>query len=503
MTDRQTPWYRSGAALVLGALIFPPAGLVLLWMRSPMGIIVRIFGSLVIAAIGVAHLFLFYGLHVEMDGTGMRPIFSFHKPSKHFEHVEEHRAAQEAPKVQPAAAPEVVQAATPAAAPVAAYWRDFRGPNRLGRYDEKPILTNWPASGLERMWKQPIGGGYASFTVAGGVAYTIEQRRANEVVAAYDVRTGRELWTNSWPAFFQESMGGDGPRATPIYDDGRVYALGAAGEFRAIDPATGRAIWNKNILRENNAENITWGMSNAPLVVDGKVIVTPGGGKGRSIVAYDKVSGKLLWSSLDDKTSYTSPMVVTLNGKRQIIAVTATRAVGLTMEEGSLLWEYPWTTQYDINCAQPIVVAPNRFFISAGYGHGAAVVELTPDGAKYQAKTVWANLRMKNKFNSSVLHEGHIYGLDEGILACVRADNGEQPWKGGRYGYGQLLLASGHLVVLAENGDLALVRATPSKHEELARFSAIDGKTWNHPVISDGILLVRNMTEMAAFRIAK
>jgi len=502
MAEKRIPWYRSTVALILSVLVFPPLGLVLLWMRPKTGVLRRVFGSLVILVIGVVHLFAFYGLHVEMDGTGMKPIFSFQKPSVQQQRLEEHRAAQEATPPAPAA---VVEAAAPAPSTptISAYWADFRGPGRLGHYDEKPILTSWPSSGLERLWKQPIGGGYASFSVAGETAYTIEQRRGSEVVAAYNIRTGRELWTNSWSALFQEGMGGDGPRATPVYDNGRVYALGAEGEFRCIDAATGRTIWNINILADNGAQNITWAMSNAPLIVEGKVIVTPGGDKGRSIVAYDKISGKRLWSSLDDKASYTSPMLVTLGGKRQILAVTATRAVGLTVEEGSLLWEYPWSTQYDINCAQPIVTARNRFFISAGYGHGAALVELTPEGDKFLTKTLWANLRMKNKFNSSVMHEGHIYGLDEGILACIKADTGEQTWKGGRYGYGQLLLASGHLVVLSEDGDLALVRATPAKHEELTRFNAIDGKTWNHPAISGGLLLVRNTTEMACFRLAK
>jgi outer membrane protein assembly factor BamB len=244
-------------------------------------------------------------------------------------------------------------------------------------------------------------------------------------------------------------------------------------------------------------------MSNSPLIVDGKLIALPGGAGGRSVVAYDPATGARIWGALDDKTSYTSPMVVTLGGKRQLLVVTATRAAGLSIDAGKLLWEYPWSTDYDINAAQPIVVAANRFFISAGYGHGAALVELTPRGGDgFDARTVWQNIRMKNKFNSSVLHEGHVYGLDEGILACVEIATGNQKWKGGRYGFGQLVLASGHLVVITESGDLVLVKATPQKHEELASFPAIEGKTWNYPAISGGILLVRNTTEMAAFRIA-
>ena len=200
--------------------------------------------------------------------------------------------------------------------------------------------------------------------------------------------------------------------------------------------------------------------------------------------------------------AYASPTVATVGGRRQLLVMTAGRAVGLAVEDGKLLWEYPWVTQEDINAAQPIVVAANRVYISSGYGHGAAVLELSPQGAGFQARPVWANTRMKNKFNSAVLHGGYLYGLDEGILACVDVESGELKWKGGRYGYGQLLLAGSHLVVLTEEGDVVLVRAAPEKHQEVARFGALKGKTWNIPAISDGVLLVRNEVEMAAFRIA-
>ena len=194
--------------------------------------------------------------------------------------------------------------------------------------------------------------------------------------------------------------------------------------------------------------------------------------------------------------------MATVGGRRQLLVMTAGRAVGLAVEDGKLLWEYPWITQQGINAAQPIAVAASRVYLSSGYGHGAAVLELTPQGDGFQPRVVWANTRMKNKFNSAVLHEGYLYGLDEGILACVDVESGELKWKGGRYGYGQLLLASGHLVVLTEEGDVVLVRAAPEKLQEVARFNALNGKTWNIPAISDGLLLVRNEVEMAAFRIA-
>ena len=492
--------------ILAASLILPPAGLILLWLRRDTSVFRKSLGSLAIVMVGVAHLFFFYGLHMEFSGE-IRPVFTFQGGERHYRQLEAHRAAFQAPAPPPAIAEPAPAAPSktepvPAPASGSTYWADFLGPGRLGHYDQKPILTQWPAGGLPQVWKQPVGGGYASFTAANGLVFTIEQRRGNEVVAAYDLRTGRERWTHSWKALFEEIMGGNGPRATPVWDDGRVYALGAEGELRCLEAATGKLVWNKNILADNGAANIRWGMSASPLVVDGKVIVTPGGRHGNSVVAYDKLTGKRVWSSLDDKAAYASPTVATVGGRRQLLVMTAKRAVGLAVADGRLLWEYPWVTDNDINAAQPIAVAANRVYLSSGYGHGATVLELTAQGDGFQTRVVWANTRMKNKFNSAVLHEGFLYGLDEGILACVDPQTGELKWKGGRYGYGQLLLASGHLVALTEEGDVVLVRATPEKLQEVARFNALTGKTWNIPAISDGLLLVRNQVEMAAFRIA-
>jgi outer membrane protein assembly factor BamB len=192
-------------------------------------------------------------------------------------------------------------------------------------------------------------------------------------------------------------------------------------------------------------------------------------------------------------------MLVTLAGVRQILVFSASRLAGITPESGKLLWEYPWKTQFDINASQPLLIGDNRVFISSGYGTGAAVVELTQQQGIFAVREVWRNIRMKNQFTSSVLHDGFIYGLDESILACVDANTGDLKWKGGRYGYGQVMLASGHLIVLTEAGDLVLVRATAERHQELVRFGVLDGKTWNHPAMSDGFLLIRNLNEMAAF----
>jgi outer membrane protein assembly factor BamB len=347
-----------------------------------------------------------------------------------------------------------------------------------------------------------VGVGYASFTIADGRAYTIEQRRRQELVAAYDVSTGRELWTQSWNAEFVGDDTGGGPRSTPTWDDGRIYALGATGELRCLDAKNGAVIWGKNILTENGAQNLQWAMSASPLIVDDKVIVLPGGAGGKAVVAYNKLTGAPVWKSQGDQAAYVSPMLVTLAGRRQILVEMASRIFGLAPEDGSLLWSQSWDTQMGINVSQPIIVDKNRFFLSSGYGKGAALIEITANGKGFEAKSIWENINMKNKFNSSVLHQGYVYGLDEGILTCVDVNTGVRKWKGGKYGYGQVLLAGNNLIVMSAEGELALVKASPDAYSETARFTALDGKTWNYPAIAGGRLFVRNAKEMAAYNIA-
>ena len=460
-------------------------------------------GAVLLAAFAagvVGLLVVAFDLQIEFAGNGMRPLFSFGAPDVHYAALEADRAGTT--PAAPAVAgtnPAGLAPAAPATAGHDAYWTDFRGPHRDGLYAETAIRTEWPGTGLEPLWSQPVGGGYASFVVADGLAFTMEQRRDEEVVAAYDVDTGAEVWTHAWPAHFRETMGGPGPRATPTWHAGRLYALGATGRFVCLDAATGAVVWERNILVDGGAANLPWAMSGAPLIVDDMVVVQPGGPHGWSVAAYDRLTGDVAWHVLDDVQGYTSPMLATLGGVRQIVVVSAERATGLRPDDGTLLWEYPWTVPIVPNIAQPLIINNTRLFLSAGYGKGAALVELTPAGDRFTAATVWETNRMKNKFSSSVLIDGYIYGLDESILACIDAATGELLWKGGRYGYGQLLAAGDHLVVLTERGDLVLVRATPDGHEEVAGFRAIEGKTWNVPAMAGGRILVRNARQMAAF----
>ncbi|MBI5085205.1 MAG: PQQ-like beta-propeller repeat protein [Acidobacteria bacterium] len=466
------------------------------------------------ASLAVGVMMKFYGLRFQMDGTGYRPMAYFDRTEARLKEIEKRtelegaaaapaasplvKASASSPAAVPAAMPAAVPAAVPmtgpSVVPASAPWPGFYGSLRNGTYTEGAILTTWPKSGLKEAWRRPVGQGYGSMTVAQGLLFTIEQRRGQEVAAAYDAATGKAAWTNSWKAFFQEPMGGDGPRSTPSWDEGRLYVLGATGEFRCLDAATGKVIWRRNILEENGTPNLLWGMAASPLVTGELVLVMGGNGVG----AYEKKTGAPLWRALEDRGSYTAPMLVTLGGQPQFLLVMSRRALGLSLDGKKVLWEVPWVTEYDTNSAIPIVVDANHVILTAGYGHGAVLLEISKDGAR----EVWKSQAMKCKFNNAVLHKGVVYGLDEGIMAAMDAAGGKRLWKGGRYGYGQLLLAGEHLVVLTESGEIALVKASAERHEEVAKFEAIQGKTWNVPAMAGGRLYVRNGEEMAAYQIA-
>ena len=492
-------WHLKLNALRVVTLLAPPLALALVWISPLISRREKILGfigipiySILYVALLACALDAWFGIAVYEWRGGYWPVLTLSPTQPNYEAVEASRAQQR--RAAPTTIPPL-QSASPLES-----WPGFRGANRDGHYTGAMILTNWPATGPRLLWKQPVGGGYASFAIANGIAFTIEQRRAEEVVAAYELATGREVWTHGWEAQFRESIGGNGPRATPTYADGRLYALGGRGELRCLNAMTGELLWRHDTVRENRAEELKYGVSASPLIVDEMLIVLAGKSAGRSVVAYHRVTGEVLWHAFDDQPAYVSPMYVTLAGEPQLLIVFASRTVGVAVADGRLLWEIAWgEPQLGRNVAQPVLWNGNRLLLSAGYDTGCTALEITKSASALDARPVWTNKSLKNKFPSSVFWNGHIYGLDEEILTCLDTSTGERKWKDGRYGYGEMLLASGHLIILCGDGDLALVKASPEKHEEIARVPGIKGKTWNHPAIADGKLLVRNAVEMACF----
>lgn len=377
---------------------------------------------------------------------------------------------------------------------------EFRGSGRKGHYEGPALDLNF-STPPQPIWRQPIGGGYAAFVVVGDIAITMEQRGTDEAIVCYDARTGQEIWKHAYPALFSETLGGDGPRTTPTLHNGKVYALGAAGHLVCLDGATGKEIWHTNILEENHAKNLDWGLSSSPLVIDGKVIVNPGtrdaSAAAGSVIAYDAESGAIVWKSGSATASYSSPMSVELLGTKQILLFDGGGLAGLDPTDGRELWRFPWKTQYDINAAQPIVVDDRRVFLTSQ--SGCALVELERQEESWRASQVWTNRWMKCHYSSPILVGNAIYGLDGGILACIDLESGKRLWKKGRYGHGQMVLVDDVLVILGEQGELVTVAADPKEFRELNRFQALAEKTWNPLTIANGILYARNHLEMASY----
>jgi outer membrane protein assembly factor BamB len=375
-------------------------------------------------------------------------------------------------------------------------WPQWRGPNRDGISKETGLLKQWPAEGPPLVWKASgAGGGYSSFSVANGKLYTMGLRGEREYVVAFDVATGKEVWASPHGSAFRNDRG-DGPRGTPTIDGDRLYALGGSGDLTALDARTGKIVWSKNVLREFGGSNITWGISESPLVLGDKVLVNAGG-PGASIVALNKANGALIWKSQSDKAGYSSAIPVEVNGTTQVVFFTAERAVGLDAKDGHLLWEYGRPANNVANVATPIARA-NRVFISSDYGTGGGVVEIKADN---KAQEIWFTKDMRNHHSSSVLIGDYLYGFSSAILTAIRFDTGEIAWRDRSVGKGSLVYADGNLYCFSENGVVGLVEATPTGYKEKGRFRLAQGNlpTWTHPVVVGGRLYLRDQDTIYAY----
>jgi outer membrane protein assembly factor BamB len=378
---------------------------------------------------------------------------------------------------------------------------EFLGPNRLGVITGIQLARDWSTDPPQKIWRQPIGLGWSAFAVSGARAITQEQRGEKELIVCYELMTGRPAWSHTNLVRFSETLGGDGPRATPTIQDRRVYAMGATGILDCLDEVTGKLIWTREVLRENGLNNISWGKSCSPLLFGDAVIVTGGAEETRSLLAYHKITGQALWQSGRTQASYCSPTVATIAGHRQILIVNAQNVSAHDPHEGRILWEYSWRSDWP-KVTQPLALENDRVFIAAGYGLGCVMLQLSRSDANgWSVSELWKNRNLKPKFTNLVRRDGCIYGLDDGTLVCLDLATGERKWKEGRYGHGQVLLVDDLLLIQAESGDVVLVEANPKEHRELGRFSAIKGKTWNNPVLAGTYLLVRNDQEAACYKL--
>lgn len=402
-----------------------------------------------------------------------------------------------------AAIPEAAALAAPASTPVpeavvtAAAWPGFRGPARDGIVRGVKIDTDWTKSPPVELWRRPIGPGWGSFAVQGDLLFTQEQRGDDEIVSAYSASTGKPVWRHHDKARFWESNGGPGPRATPTLGNERVYSLGATGILNALDARSGTVVWSHNAAKDTGAKVSDWGFSGSPLIAGDLVIVATGG----VMVAYDAASGARRWIGPAGEDGYTSPHLLTIEGVSQVVHLSGTGLASVTPADGKVLWQHAWKG-YPV--VQPSQTPDGGILIAVDQSSGTRRVAVARGAGGWTVAERWTSNGLKPWFNDFVVHQGHAYGFDGTILSCLDLADGTRKWKGGRYGGGQLVLLpdADVLLVLSEEGELALVRATPDGFKELGRAPAITGKTWNHPVVAGNILLVRNGEEMAAFRLS-
>ncbi len=378
-----------------------------------------------------------------------------------------------------------------------ASWPGFRGPERDGTIHGVKIETDWSVSPPKELWRQPVGPGCSSFAVFEDLIYTQEQRGEYEGVTCYDKNTGKLIWRHLDKARFWDSHAGAGPRGTPTISDHRVYTLGATGIVNVLNASDGTVVWSNNAAEDTGIKLPGWGFASSPLVVGDVVIVAIGG----QLIAYDLASGDHRWSGPDGGGGYSSPHLMTIDGIPQVVLMSDAGASSFEPSDGALLWDYP--SPHPGRILQPAMTSNGDILLVTGGAEGITRVTVKQGPGGWTIDKQWNSTHLKSYFNDVVVHEDHAYGFTGSSLACIDLTDGQREWKGGRYG-GQIILLADQdlLLVLTEKGELALVEANAERLKERARWPAIKGKTWNHPVLAGNILLVRNAIEMVAFQLS-
>ncbi len=376
----------------------------------------------------------------------------------------------------------------------------FLGPSRTGVIPGIRISRDWATNAPRLLWRIPVGAGWSGFAIDRGLAITQEQRGGDEAVVAYELTTGRPRWSHRDTVRYDSVIAGDGPRATPTIAGGYVATLGSTGVLNVVEFDTGRRLWTRQIGVDASAPSPEWGRSGSPLVHDGRVIVSAGGPDGQSLIAYDLRTGARVWAGGDAGAGYSSPVLLTLLGRPQVVIFNRDSLVGHDPATGAVLWTQAWQREAP-NVAQPLRISDDLVLAATGYGVGSKLVRLSDRSGVITTSLVWESLRLKPKFANPVLYEGFVYGLDDGVLVCLDPSTGERRWKAGRYGHGQTLIVGDVLLIATEDGEVVLVEPTPEAHRELARFAVFNGKTWNPPAIAGKYLLVRTDKEAALYEL--
>lgn len=384
--------------------------------------------------------------------------------------------------------------------PVDGDWPAFRGPRRDGRVEGVRFSTDWRTPPKE-VWRRAIGSAWSAFILVGDYLFTQEQRGPYELVTCYHADTGAPVWQNRIEAKFEDGMG-LGPRATPSYAAGYLYAQGCTGLLQCIHAATGETVWKRDLREEFGARLPEWGFSVSPLVAMGLAMVFADAGEGKSVIAFDCETGETVWSAGRPGGGYASPHFALLGNVPQVLMVSNFGIQSFALSGGEALWAHPWDIKTNPRCTQPAQIGSNRVLFGATGTSGSRVLQVQQSDSGWGVEEIWTTRQFRPYFNDGALHKGYYYGFDGERVSCLDIEGGRRLWSGERYS-GQLLLLPDMdmLLILSEAGDIVLVPAVPQQFTELARFKALSGKTWNHPLIANGRLFVRNAEEAACYEL--
>ncbi|HJQ68957.1 MAG TPA: PQQ-binding-like beta-propeller repeat protein [Blastocatellia bacterium] len=382
-------------------------------------------------------------------------------------------------------------------------WPQWRGPDRTSLSKETGLMKAWPETGPTVAWTlTTLGPGYGSVAIKDDRIYVQGVNGTESVVYCLNRADGKAVWSQALGPRRDQDRG-PGPRGTPTVDGDRLYALSENGDLACLKVKDGSATWRRNILKDFGGSNITWLISESPLVDGNRLIVTPGG-DGASIVALDKMTGNPIWTSkeLSDPAGYSSCVAADVGGVRAIIGFTGRAAVGLRASDGKLMWRYETVANRTANIATPIF-HDNKVFYSSAYGTGCALLGLTAQGGEVKAQEIYFNREMQNHHGGLVLVNGYLYGFSNSILTCMEFATGKSVWRHRSVGKGTLTYADGHLYLLSENNVVGLAEATPEGYKEKGRFNIADQgyPSWAHPVVCGGKLYIRNQGVLTAYNI--
>ncbi len=376
----------------------------------------------------------------------------------------------------------------------------FLGSNRNAVLPGVNIPREQMQTPPKELWRQPIGQAWSGFVVEGPLAYTQEQAGDQEAITCYQLSNGNLIWQHAHEANYQSVIAGNGPRATPTIAGDHLVTMGSTGVLNCFDKSSGEVLWSHNVIEDTKAKIPEWGFSPSPLVIESEVIVPSGEGGESGLRVYDLKTGSLLRTYPALSASYSSPILAQWGEQSQILYLHHKGVAGLSTTSDQMLWDMAWGTQYP-DVAVPVVLPESKVFITSGYGVGCALLELSAnESGEWTAKQIWKQRTMKAKFTNVVTRDGFVYGLDDGMMACIDLETGRRQWKEGRYGHGQMFLLDNAIMILSEKGDIVWLEINPKQSEVIAQWHALDGKTWNPPCLAWPYLLLRNDQEAVCYQ---